>query len=297
MEAYKKLLFEDPKTILFVLLGIVAACFVVAWAWLARKGQAEGASTDRGHTLFDAIVAFVCTFFDTLGIGSFATTTAAFKFHESVPDEKIPGTLNVGYAIPTFAQAFIFIAIVKVDFKTLALMIAAAVAGSWFGAGIVAQWPRRRIQLGMGGALLVAAGLMLMKQFEIGPPEGESLTLAGTRLGLAIAANLLLGALMTLGIGLYGPCLIVVSLLGMDPRAAFPIMMGSCAFLMPVGGLRFVREGSYSVRAALAMSGSGLPAVLIAAFLVEKMPLQYVRWLVVVAVTYAATMLLRSARK
>ena len=180
MEAYKKLLFEDPKTILFVVLGIVAVCFVVAWAWLARKGRAEGASTDRGHTLFDAIVAFVCTFFDTLGIGSFATTTAAFKFHESVPDEKIPGTLNVGYAIPTFAQAFIFIAIVKVDFKTLALMIAAAVAGSWFGAGIVAQWPRRRIQLGMGGALLVAAGLMLMKQFEIGPPEGESLTLAGT---------------------------------------------------------------------------------------------------------------------
>jgi uncharacterized membrane protein YfcA len=114
---------------------------------------------------------------------------------------------------------------------------------------------------------------------------------------LAIAANLLLGALMTLGIGLYGPCLIVVSLLGMDPRAAFPIMMGSCAFLMPVGGLRFVREGSYSVRAALAMSVSGLPAVLIAAFLVEKMPLQYVRWLVVMAVTYAATMLLRSARK
>src|ERR1041385_4819619 len=97
METYKKLLFQDPKTILFVVLGIVAACFVVAWAWLARKGRAKGASTDRGHTLFDAIVAFVCTFFDTLGIGSFATTTAAFKFRESVPDEKMPGTLNVGY--------------------------------------------------------------------------------------------------------------------------------------------------------------------------------------------------------
>ena len=297
MENYEKLLFEDPKAILFVVLGIVAVCFVIVWAWLARKGRAEEASTDRGHTPFHAIVAFVCSFFDTLGIGSFATTTAAFKFRESVPDEKIPGTLNVGYAIPTFAQAFIYIAIVKVDFKTLALMIVAAVVGGWFGAGIVAHWSRRRIQLGMGCALLVAAGLMLMKQFEIGPPQGESLTLAGTRLGLGIAANFLLGVLMTLGIGLYGPCLIVVSLLGMDPRAAFPIMMGSCAFLMPVGGLRFVREGSYSMRTALVMTVSGLPAVLIAAFLVKEMPLQYVRWLVVVAVTYAATMMLRSARK
>ena len=297
METYKKLLLEDPKTILFVVLGVVAVWFVVAWAWLARKGQDKEASTDRVHTPFHAIVAFVCAFFDTLGIGNFAPTTAAFKFRESVPDEKIPGTLNVGYAIPTIVQAFIYIAIVEVNFMTLALMIAAAVVGGWFGAGIVAHWPRRRIQLGMGGALLVAATLMLMKLFDIVPPEGDSLTLVGTRLWLGIAANFLLGALMTLGIGLYGPCLIVVSLLGMDPRAAFPIMMGSCAFLMPVGGLRFIREGSYSARTALVMTVSGLPAVLIAAYLVKEMPLLYVRWLVVVAVIYAATMMLRSARK
>src|SRR5947207_14344554 len=101
MEAYKKLLFEDPKTILFVVLGIVAVCFVVAWAWLARKGLAEGASTNRGHTLFDAIVAFVCTFFDTLPIGRFATPTAAFKLRESRPHETLPGQLSAGSAMPT----------------------------------------------------------------------------------------------------------------------------------------------------------------------------------------------------
>lgn len=178
---------------------------------------------------------------------------------------------------------------------TLALMIVAAVLGGWLGAGIVAHWSRRTIQLGMGGALLAAAALMLMKQFQIGPAGGEALTLEGTTLGVGLAANFLLGALMTLGIGLYGPCLIVVSLLGMSPRAAFPIMMGSCAFLMPIGGLRFVREGSCSVKTALTMTLSGVPAVLIAAFLVKQMPLEYVRWLVVVAVIYAATMMLRSA--
>lgn len=286
---------ENPKAVLFFVLGAVAVWFVVSWVWLTQKGQRDDASEGHRHTTFHAVVAFVCAFFDTLGIGCFAPTAAAFKFRGSVPDEKIPGTLNVGYAVPTIAQAFIYIAIVEVDFMTLALMIVAAVLGGWLGAGIVAHWSRRTIQLGMGGALLAAAALMLMKQFQIGPAGGEALTLEGTTLGVGLAANFLLGALMTLGIGLYGPCLIVVSLLGMSPRAAFPIMMGSCAFLMPIGGLRFVREGSCRVKTALTMTLSGVPAVLIAAFLVKQMPLEYVRWLVVVAVIYAATMMLRSA--
>lgn len=286
---------ETPKTVLFVVLGLVAVWFVVALSRLIRRVPVDDGCRETQHTMFHAVVAFVCAFFDTLGIGSFAPTASAFKFRGSVPDEKIPGTLNVGYAIPTIAQAFIYIAIVEVDFLTLALMIVAAVLGGWLGAGIVAHWSRRAIQLGMGGALLAAAALMLMKQFQIGPAGGEALTLDGTMLGVGLAANFLLGALMTLGIGLYGPCLIVVSLLGMSPRAAFPIMMGSCAFLMPIGGLRFVREGSCSVKTALTMTLSGVPAVLIAAFLVKQMPLEYVRWLVVVAVIYAATMMLRSA--
>jgi uncharacterized membrane protein YfcA len=283
------------KTILVLVLSVVASWFVVAWVRLARKTRSDGVQLEGRHTPFHVAVAFVCTFFDTLGIGNFAPTAAAFKFRGSVPDEKIPGTLNVGYAIPTIAQAYIYIAIVEVNFGTLTLMIAASVLGAWLGAGIVAHWSRRTIQLGMGGALLAAAALMLMRQFNVGPAGGEALTLEGPQLGLGLAANFLLGALMTLGIGLYGPCLIVVSLLGMNPRAAFPIMMGSCAFLMPVGGLRFIREGRYSARTSLVMTLSGLPAVLIAAYLVKEMPLDYVRWLVVVAVLYAATMMLRSA--
>ncbi len=286
----------NPKTILFVVLGVVAVWFVVVWGQLAQKQRSTNSAVEKQHSTFHAVVAFICAFVDTLGIGCFAPTAAAFKFRSSVPDEKIPGTLNVGYAIPTIAQAFIYIATVEVDFVTLTLMIVAAVLGGWLGAGIVAHWSRRMIQLGMGGALLAAAALMLMKQFQIGPAPGEALTLEGTTLAIGLVANFLLGALMTLGIGLYGPCLIVVSLLGMSPRAAFPIMMGSCAFLMPIGGLRFIREGSCSIRVAVVMTLSGIPAVLIAAFLVKEMPLEYVRWLVVIAVIYAATMMLRSAR-
>jgi uncharacterized membrane protein YfcA len=100
---------------------------------------------------------------------------------------------------------------------------------------------------------------------------------------------------MSLGIGLYGPCLIMISLLGMNPKAAFPIMMGSCAFLMPTGSTQFIRKGSYNLRAALGLALGGIPAVLIAAYLVKSMDLYYVRWLVVIVVVYTALSLLRSA--
>ncbi len=307
------------KAGLFVALEAVTAWFVVAWAVLAWRARRAGpAGQDRGpwhHAVADFVLApwrelsprsavtagyhagvgFVFAFFDTLGIGNFAPTTSAFKLRGSVPDEKIPGTLNVGYALPTVAQAFIYISIVEVDPWTLVLMIAAAVLGAWLGAGIVARWPRRNIQIGMGFALLFAAALMVMKQFKVGPPEGESLALEGPLLLAGLVGNFALGALMTLGIGLYGPCLILVSLLGMNPKAAFPIMMGSCAFLMPVAGIRFVRAGSYSPGAALALTVAGTPAVLLAAFIVKEMSLEVVRWLVVVVVVVTAAMMLRSA--
>jgi len=147
----------------------------------------------------------------------------------------------------------------------------------------------------MGGALLVAATLYLLTIFGIAPGGGEALGLSGTRLAIGLAANFVLGALMELGVGLYGPCLILISLLGMNPQAAFPIMMGSCAFLMPIGSLKFIRCGRYSLRAALGLAIGGVPAVLIAAFIVKSMPLQYLRWLVVVVVVYAAFSMLRSA--
>jgi uncharacterized membrane protein YfcA len=241
------------------------------------------------------VTGFVTNFFDTLGIGSFAPTTAVFKMMKLVPDELIPGTLNVGHTLPTIAQALIFIAIVEVDVTTLVLMIAAAVLGSWVGAGVVAGWSRRKIQVGMGVALLVAAVLFLLRIFEIAPPGGDTLALSGGLLVIGLVVNFVLGALMELGVGLYAPCLILISLLGMNPQAAFPIMMGSCAFLMPIGSLKFIRKQRYSLRASLGLGLAGVPAVLIAAFVVKSLPLDYLRWLVVAVVLYAAISMLRSA--
>jgi uncharacterized membrane protein YfcA len=191
----------------------------------------------------------------------------------------------------------IYIAIIEVDLSTLVLLILAAVLGAWLGAGIVAGWSRSHVRIGMGLALFAAASLMLASLLHVLPGGGTALHLGGARLALGLAGNFVLGALMTLGIGLYAPAMIMVSLLGMSPAAAFPIMMGSCAFLMPIGSLQFIRKGSYDLRAALGLTLGGIPGTLIAAYLVKSLPLDAVRWLVVIVVLYTAGMLLHAARQ
>jgi len=281
------------KTILFIALGACVLAFLVSWVRLARgRATARPRLPGAGGTA----IGFVTNFFDTLGIGSFATTTSIWKFFQSVDDRVIPGTLNVGHTLPTVVQALIYIALIEVDLWTLVALISAAVLGAWLGAGIVATWDRRKVQIGMGAALLAVAVIMLVRLLRL-TEGGEATALGGAKLALGFAGNFALGALMTLGIGLYAPCLILVSLLGMSPITAFPIMMGSCAFLMPVGSVRFLRAGSYDLRAAIGLTAGGIPAVLIAAYLVKSLPLDAVRWLVVLVVVYTAGMMLRSASR
>ena len=285
---------DNPKLWIFLALGVVGLVYLVTWARALAAGRARGNGPAVPSPLQTAI-GFVTNFFDTLGIGSYAPTTAMFRFFRLVPDEKIPGTLTLGHTLPTIIQSFIFIAIVQVDFKTLVLLIGAAIVGAWLGAGVVARWPKRNIQIGMGLALVAAAALFTMANLGIVAAGGTAVGLSGTRLIAGLLGNFVLGALMTLGIGLYGPCLIMISLLGMEPRTAFPIMMASCAFLMPVAGVRFSRAQAYSARPALGLALGGIPAVLLAALWVKSMPLVAVRWLVVAVVLIAAVGLLRSA--
>lgn len=284
----------DAKQALFVGLGLFAAAYLIVLIAGVRRQRAEGGEAVAPSIPFLA-TGFFANFLDTLGIGSFATTTSIFRHWRLVRDERLPGTLNVGHTLPTMAQAFIYTRIIPVDSRTLILMIGAAVVGAWLGAGLVARWPRQRIQVGLGMALVAAALLMISAQVHLLPAGGDLLALHGTRLVVALVGNLLLGALMTIGIGLYAPSMILVSLVGMNPTAAFPIMMGSCAFLMPIASMRFIRAGSYDPRAVVGLLLGGIPAVLIAAFLVKSLPLSAVRWLVVIVVLYTAINLLRSA--
>ena len=275
------------------LLIAVTLWFVWRWPQLERRLAVDGAPAVESARPrpFDLAVGFVTNFFDALGIGNFAPTTAALKFTRRIPDEDIPGTLNVGHAFPVLTEALIFIAAIVVDPRLLIAMIVASILGAWLGAGVVARMPRRAIQIGMGIALASAAALFITTR----PAGGSATALSGTFFLAAVAGNFVLGALMTLGIGLYAPCLIMLSLLGLDPRAVFPIMMGSCAFLMPVGGMRFVRTRRYNPSVALGFALAGPPAVLIAGYLVKSMPLAWLKWLVACVVLYAAAMMLTSA--
>jgi uncharacterized membrane protein YfcA len=287
----------DARTALVAALALLTLWYIVFWfRSVQRRLREAGPHLSPRPTLLHLLIGFVTNFFDVLGIGSFAPTTSVFKLRRLVPDERIPGTLNVGHTLPTIAQAFIFISIVKVEIPTLFGMIGASVLGAWLGAGLVAGLPRRKVQIGMGCALLAAASFFAMTNLGLFPPGGNTLGLSSPLLWVGIGANFLLGAAMTLGIGLYAPCMILVALLGMNPIAAFPIMMGSCAYLMPVGAARFIRKGRYSLAPAIGLALGGLPAVFLAAFIVKSLPMTTLRWLVVAVVTYTAVAMLASAR-
>jgi uncharacterized membrane protein YfcA len=283
----------SPKSILIALLIVIAVAYHAFWYVTERKRPHQpGALKPTGMAL---VAAFIANFFDTLGIGSYATTTSMSKLWHLMPDEKIPGTLNVGYVMATVVQAVIFMTIIEVDFLTLVSIIGAAVLGAFLGAGVVSGFSRRQVQVGMGTALLVASGLMVLSMSGQGPAPGVALGLSGAKLGIAVAISMVLGALMMLGIGFYGPCLIMISLLGMDPRVSYPIMMGACAFLMPSGSIQFIRKGSYDLRSSIAFLIAGPLAVLVAAPLVDKIPLFYLRILVLIVVLYTAIRMLNSA--
>lgn len=282
-----------------MLLGALVATgllLAVRWTMTARRATESGEGTSR-PTLLDLVIGFVTNFFDTLGIGSFATTTATFRLLRLVPDELIPGTLCVGHALPVVTQALFFISVVDVDPWQLTMLIVVCITGGWIGAGVVTTLSRRAVQLGMGCALLLAATFMMLGMLGLFPAGGTALALTPRAFLFALAVNFVLGALVTLGIGNYAPSLIMFSLLGMDPRAAFPIMMGSGAFVATIAGIRFVRAARFHRRAAVGLTLGGIPAVIIAAWLVQSLPLEALRWLVLVVVAYAAVTLLNAARR
>lgn len=275
---------------------VVLAAFAVFYLYVflsefgrARRGGAALPSFPSVATGFGT------NFLDTLGIGSFATSTAIFKFWKMVPDELIPGTLNAGHTLPVIFQAFIFISAINVDLLSLVSLIASAVLGGWLGAGLVARLPRRAIQAGIGCALLIAVVVLLASQLGLFPPGGTALALRGWRLAAGSAGTFVFAGISTLGVGLYAPVLTLVSLLGMNPIAAFPIMMGSGAFLMPVASARFIGRKAYAASVAAGLALGGLLGVPVAAFAVRSLPLTALRYLVIVIVLYAAVLMLRSS--
>ena len=280
--------------ILKAVLGIMSAMFGAYYLRDVYKNQ---------HTFSDkpwpglAATGFFTNFLDTLGIGSFAQQTAIFKIFRLVDDRLIPGTMNVGNTLATVTQAFIFMTAVKVDPVTLVSMSVAAPLGAVLGAGVVAKMARRKIQLGMGIGLLAVAVTILAGLLKLMPMGGMEIGLTGWKLATIIVMCFVFGAMQTIGIGFYAPCMAMVYTFGMDPKTAFPIMMTATGMLMAAGGSKFIKEAAYDRKVAIALTTAGILGVFLAAFVVKSLPLEVMKRLVCAVVLYTSITMFLSARK
>lgn len=282
-----------------ILLGIMILSgipFIFSLFQAYKMRKAENRLENESFIKLGLIGAFA-NFFDTLGLSSFAIETSLFKNFKLVSDEKLPGTLNVGATIPTLCQAIIFIAAVDVEPVTLFSMIAAALVGAVVGASLISKLPKKVIQLAMAIALAVMVVILLAGQFNLFPVGGDAMGLHGSKLVIAIVGNFIFGALNTLGIGLFAPCMTMVYMLGMAPIAAFPIMMGSCALLLPFAGMKFIKEDAHSMVGSVAVNIMGPIGVLIAAKLVKNMDVKILKWLLIGVVIYTTIMMIKSYRE
>ena len=244
-------------------------------------------------------VGAVTNFFDTLGIGSFAPTIAWFRFRHLVEDRLIPLTMLVGYTIPSILQGVIFLILLgmKVDPWLLLACMIAMVAGGFAGVPIAARSPIRLVQGIVGAALLIAAFFYSLSNLGWMPAGGTATTLPLSLSVITVAAHFGLGILLSFGVGNYAPTLAMLSLMGMDPRLAFPIMAAAAGFAGTTASARCLRSVKLDLRLVLGLAIGAIPAVLVAAFIVKEMPLTMLRWLVVVVVTYAGVTLLVTASR
>ena len=307
---------------ILTIIGIILNLAMMAWkgAQLAqtpegKKNIEEGKKTK--NIVATSIIGFVANFFDTLGIGSFAPSSSAFKFTKSVDDLLVPGTLNVGDTVPVCLEAFLFFTAFNIDPMTCVILCAAATVGAFLGASIVSKWDRQMVRWGMGVGLFILALVMLLRQAKVGPfgqaniqytadqvgtvvnglkiaQVGEDIAangLVGGKLIFATIVNFFLGALMCLGVGLYAPCMALCVVIGLHTGMAFPIMMGSCAYLMAFGnGPKFIMEGRYDIVACWTQAIAGGIGVFVAYYIVKSLPLTTLTW-IVIAVCFLTSIL------
>ncbi|MFM5461840.1 TSUP family transporter [Aeromonas veronii] len=274
----------DILRLVFIAGGLVFIFMLLQACW--RKKQSGAFEATPFWPV--ALIGGVANFLDTLGVGSFAVKTACYKQFKLIDDRVLPGTLNGQCVLPTVTQSLIFVGAVAVEPLTLISMMMAAAAGAAWGARHVASFDRQTIRLVMAISLLVVAGLIFAGLLGLFPVGGDAMGLSGYKLAIALLGNFIFGVLMNVGIGLFAPCMTLVYLLGMNPLAAFPIMMGSTAVLSVFSAGTFIRKGAFDAKAVLAVAIFGPIGVVLAAMLVKSMDMEMLKWLVAFIVIYTS---------
>ena len=269
---------------------VITILFVIFYgAFLFRDVIKNGPKNESMlNKVLYGIMGFVLNILDTLGVGSNATQAAFFKFTKLSPDDELPGNGNVIFAIPVAVEFLLFLDIVEVEPITLITMIAASVLGAVVGAKIVCKLPINAIRGVLAVTLPFVAVVLVVKINGIGPfgSMGDATGLTGAKLIIGILVNFVLGALMTCGVGLYAPCMALCALLGMNLTVAFPIMMGSCAFLMPPASVEFIKNGRYNRGSAMIATITGVIGVFVAYYIVKSMPITALTYIVALVLIY-----------
>lgn len=283
-----------------ILVVVMGAVFLVILFVDLRKNRDELKGKKGWLNL--SIAGVITQFFDTLGIGSYGPLTAWFKITKAMPDKLIPGTLNTCTVVTCLFMTLAYTTVIEVEVVTLFTLVAAATLGAVIGAGIVSKLNQTFIRIGMGVALIIVVCVMLAGIFGLMPVGGEAIGLALPQLIISAVICFALGALMTIGVGCYAPMMALVFAMGLSPAVAFPIMMGSCAFLIPAAGMRFIRENkkdnpTYNKKASLCVNFVGCIGVAVAVFIVVSIPLTALKWLVCAVLIYTSIMLLRDGFK
>ena len=283
--------------ILVVAMGVV---FLIILFIDLKKNKEE--LKGKGGWINLSIAGIITQFFDTLGIGSYGPLTAWFKISKAMPDKLIPGSLNTCTVITCLFMTLAYTTVIEVEVVTLFTLVAASTLGAVIGAGIVSKLPQTIIRFGMGIALIIVVFVMLAGIFGLMPIGGEAVGLTLPKLIISAIICFVLGALMTIGVGCYAPIMALVFAMGLSPAIAFPIMMGSCAFLIPAAGIRFIRANkkdnpTYHKKTSLCVNFVGLIGVAVAVFIITSIPLTALKWLVCGVLIYTSIMLIRDGVK
>lgn len=278
--------------IALTLFMVALAVWVVALIWLRARETGEPIRP-IGEVI--AVMSLIW-FFDTLGIGSFAPSTAYYKLRKLVPAHLIPSTLLVASTAPGPLQGALFIGTIEVDPLLLLLCIGAAMLGALSGVKLVKKIPAEKVRVAMAVGLLLAAIAMTAGNLHMMPAGGAAKSLPPMEMAVAAFASFVFASLMNLGIGFYAPTLITLSLLGLDPQAAFPIMMGAVTCLCPAAAIPLLKRREINLRLVTSTALGAIPGILIAAYLVSSLPITALRWVVVAVVLYAGATLLNGER-
>ena len=265
-------------------------------------------------TIKASIVMFLCLFIDGLGIGSYGPMTAGFKALHVVRDKMIPGTLQTVSLTYTLVASLVFIQTVEIEVATLASSIIAAGVGAFLGGGLVSRLDLNKTRITIGVCLIFVAFILvarltgLLGVEDVVEEDRYGLTNTPWKLVVLIVVSFVFGALMTIGVGIYAPLLCTVALLGMDTTVAYPLMLGSCAVLIPVAAISFIRQSldaptpqydrKVSVVANIVGTIGGACGVIVITFLMTNLNVSMFNWVVtVIILIIAAQMIYQGVKK